>query len=101
MKRMNLMLRWLVRQDAVDVGGWPEALRHRLVVPLDTHMHRIAKALGATSRRAADGATAMEVSAAFRRLRPAPPPQRSPQGSPQGPPNSPTSSRLQRQESEP
>jgi uncharacterized protein (TIGR02757 family) len=70
MKRMNLMLRWLVRQDAVDVGGWPEALRHRLVVPLDTHMHKIALALGATARKQADARTAQEITAAFGRVVP-------------------------------
>jgi uncharacterized protein (TIGR02757 family) len=70
MKRMNLMLRWLVRQDEVDVGGWPAALRDRLVVPLDTHMHKIALALGATARKQADARTAQEITAAFARVVP-------------------------------
>lgn len=69
-KRFHLMLRWLVRKDAVDPGGWQDVPADKLIVPLDTHMHRIATALGATTRRAADGRTAMEVTAAFRSARP-------------------------------
>src|SRR5690606_24769058 len=46
-KRMNLFLRWMVRQDGVDPGGWSLSPA-RLVVPLDTHMHRLARALGLT-----------------------------------------------------
>ena len=42
----------------------------KLVVPLDTHMHRIALALGITRRKAADMRTALEVTAAFRRISP-------------------------------
>lgn len=40
-KRLFLMLRWLVRRDAVDPGGWESVGRERLVVPLDTHMARV------------------------------------------------------------
>ena len=37
-KRLNLFLRWMVRRDDVDPGGWDEVGTNRLVVPLDTHM---------------------------------------------------------------
>jgi len=69
-KRLHLMLRWLVRRDAVDPGGWDEVGTDRLVVPLDTHMHRISRELGLTRRKAADGRTALEVTAAFKRIAP-------------------------------
>lgn len=69
-KRLNLMLRWLVRQDAVDPGGWERIPASHLVVPLDTHMHRIARELGLTARNAADGTTALEITRAFRRMFP-------------------------------
>lgn len=65
-KRMNLFLRWMVRRDAVDPGGWTEVPPSKLVVPLDTHMHRIALSLGLTTRKQADLRTALEVTAAFR-----------------------------------
>jgi len=72
-KRLNLMLRWLVRRDNVDPGGWTCVGTDRLIVPLDTHMHRIARALHLTGRKAADGRTAVEVTEAFGRISPADP----------------------------
>ncbi len=69
-KRLNLMLRWLVRKDAVDPGGWDKIPTSHLVVPLDTHMHRIARELGLTVRNAADGTTALEITRAFRSMFP-------------------------------
>jgi uncharacterized protein (TIGR02757 family) len=53
-KRWNLYLRWMVRRDAVDFGLWPGIARDRLVVPTDTHVHRIARRLGLTRRKSAD-----------------------------------------------
>ena len=64
-KRLNLMLRWLVRCDEVDPGGWTKVPASALIVPLDTHMHRIARKLGLTQRNAADWKTADEVTKAF------------------------------------
>lgn len=64
-KRLNLMLRWLVRHDEVDPGGWTNVSKSALIVPLDTHMQRIARSLGLTSRNAADWKTAEEVTKAF------------------------------------
>jgi len=69
-KRYHLYLRWMVRCDEVDPGGWEAVGAHRLIVPLDTHMHRTATALGATRRRAPDRRAALEVTQAFRRLAP-------------------------------
>lgn len=69
-KRLNLMLRWLVRSDDVDPGGWSGVGPQRLVVPLDTHMHRIGLALGLTCRKSADLTTALEITAAFRHICP-------------------------------
>ncbi|HOZ49198.1 MAG TPA: TIGR02757 family protein [Candidatus Hydrogenedentes bacterium] len=69
-KRMNLYLRWMVRRDAVDPGGWEGVPPAKLIVPLDAHMHRIGCALGFTHRRQADMVTALEVTNAFRQLRP-------------------------------
>jgi uncharacterized protein (TIGR02757 family) len=72
-KRLNLYLRWMVRRDDVDPGGWEGVRPAQLVVPLDVHMHRIGRALGLTQRRQADCRTALEVTEAFRKISPADP----------------------------
>ena len=69
-KRMNLFLRWMVRRDAVDPGGWDSIPASKLVVPLDTHMFRIAGALGFTMRKSADLKAAVEITEAFREFAP-------------------------------
>jgi uncharacterized protein (TIGR02757 family) len=69
-KRLHLMLRWLVRSDQVDPGGWNHVSPARLLVPLDVHMHRLAVAMGATARRQADRRTAIEVTRAFAAIAP-------------------------------
>jgi len=69
-KRLHLMLRWMVRRDRVDPGPWRGVPARLLVVPLDTHMLKIARALRLTRRRTADLPTALEVTRAFRRVRP-------------------------------
>jgi uncharacterized protein (TIGR02757 family) len=69
-KRLNLFLRWMVRSDEVDVGAWRGVPARALVIPLDTHMHRIGLALSATARKQADLRTAMEITAAFQAVSP-------------------------------
>jgi len=69
-KRLHLFLRWMVRHDAVDPGGWACIAPSQLLMPMDTHSHRIARLLGLTRRKAADARTMLEVTAAFRMLRP-------------------------------
>ena len=69
-KRLNLYLRWMVRRDRVDPGPWRTVPRSKLVVPLDTHMFRIARALGLTRRRQANLATAVEITRGFARYSP-------------------------------
>jgi len=40
-KRLFLFLRWLVREDGIDPGGWSRVEPSRLVVPLDLHMLQV------------------------------------------------------------
>ena len=63
-------LRWMVRKDEVDPGGWYNVPSSRLIVPLDTHMHRICLALGLTQQKRADMRTALEITTAFRTITP-------------------------------
>ena len=69
-KRLNLFLRWMVRHDDVDPGGWYNVTASKLIVPLDTHMHRVCLALGFTERKQPDLRTALEITVAFRRFAP-------------------------------
>lgn len=70
-KRWNLYLRWMVRgPDAVDLGVWTGVPRSLLVVPLDTHVARVARNLGLTARRDMTWRTAAEITASLRRLDP-------------------------------
>ena len=69
LKRLNLFLRWLVRQDEVDPGGWQVPPR-LLIVPLDVHMHRCARWLGLTKRNSADMKTALEITRSLARFCP-------------------------------
>jgi uncharacterized protein (TIGR02757 family) len=69
-KRLNLYLRWMVREDRVDPGGWKGVPASKLVVPLDIHMFRFASLLGLTERKQANLATAIEVTSEFARMSP-------------------------------
>jgi uncharacterized protein (TIGR02757 family) len=66
---MFLFLRWMVRQDEIDPGGW-NIDPAKLIVPVDTHMLRITRRLGFTGRKQADLKTAVEISGVFRLFSP-------------------------------
>ncbi|RJR50587.1 MAG: TIGR02757 family protein [Desulfobacteraceae bacterium] len=69
-KRWHLFLRWMVREDEIDPGGWNRVDRSRLIIPLDTHMHRIGLGLSLTNRKQADLRTALEITRAFAEISP-------------------------------
>lgn len=70
-KRLNLFLRWMVRgPDSVDFGIWTRVPKSVLMIPLDTHVSRMARNLGLTRRRDLGWRTAQEVTASLRRLDP-------------------------------
>lgn len=60
-KRMNLFLRWMVRRESPDLGLWTFVDPSRLVMPLDTHVHRIATFLGLTRSRTPNWKTARQL----------------------------------------
>lgn len=61
-KRVNMMLRWLVRDDGiVDFGIWKTLDKRNLLIPLDTHVHQQGRAMGITTRNSADITTAKEI----------------------------------------
>ncbi len=72
-KRMNLFLRWMIRRTPPDLGLWTFADPAKLVMPLDTHVHRIATFLGLTDRKSADWKTARSLTDALTRFDPSDP----------------------------
>lgn len=75
-KRFNMYLRWMVREDLepsgrVDFGLWKKALKPAdLLVPLDTHILKMNKGLGLSTRTDGSWRTAEEVTDVFRLLCP-------------------------------
>jgi len=69
-KRLNLYLRWMIRCDDVDPGGWQGIPASKLIIPLDTHMFRIAGQLGLTSRKQANLKAAIEITNGYKKWSP-------------------------------
>jgi uncharacterized protein (TIGR02757 family) len=69
-KRLNLFVRWMVRRDAVDPGGWTLVPARQLVVPLDTHTIRTGRCLRLTTRASPGWKMATDITASLRRLDP-------------------------------
>jgi uncharacterized protein (TIGR02757 family) len=69
-KRLNLFLRWMVRQDGVDPGGWTSIPKSALVVPLDTHTMRLGRCLRLTRRVSPGWKMAAEITDALREFDP-------------------------------
>jgi len=60
-KRMNLLLRWMVRKDELDFGLWSEIPTSKLIIPVDTHIARICKQLKLTKRKNVSWKMAEEI----------------------------------------
>lgn len=69
-KRLNMFLRWMVREDAagVDFGIWKRIPQSALICPIDVHVERTARRLGLVARPQVDWQTALELSANLRQL---------------------------------
>ncbi len=62
-KRINMFLRWMVRQDesGIDFGLWKSIPAHALICPLDLHTGRSARELGLLKRKQDDKKAADEL----------------------------------------
>jgi len=69
-KRLNLFLRWMVRKDNIDLGLWPEMKTSQLIIPLDTHIARLGKRIGLTTRSSPNWAMAKEITENLKLLDP-------------------------------
>lgn len=72
-KRLNLFLRWMVRDDAVDPGVWKSISPAKLLVPLDVHMSRISFMMNLCKPQNISLKTAVEVTKGFACIEPTDP----------------------------
>jgi len=71
-KRLNLFLMWMVRKDrqGVHFGLWDEIPSSGLMIPLDTHVGRVARSLGMLKRNSNDWQAVEELTAELRKIDP-------------------------------
>jgi uncharacterized protein (TIGR02757 family) len=72
-KRLNLFLRWMVRDDDVDTGLWKSIDKARLIVPIDVHMGRLCRILGFHNQKTVSLSTAIKITECFAEIEPADP----------------------------
>ena len=72
-KRLHLFLRWMVRRETPDFGLWTTVSPSRLLVPIDTHIENMSRAIGLTRRRSRTWRMAEEITARLAALDPADP----------------------------
>ena len=74
-KRLNMFLRWMVRNDdrGVDFGLWKVIKPAELMIPLDLHVHRVATRLGLLNRKQSDWQSVEELTTALRNFDPVDP----------------------------
>lgn len=71
LKRINMALRWLVRDDGiVDMGVWKSLNKSQLFIPLDIHVGNTARDLGLLTRKANDRKSVVQLTTTLRSLRP-------------------------------
>lgn len=71
LKRVNMALRWLVRDDGiVDMGVWKSIPKSKLYIPLDVHVGNTARDLGLLSRKQDDRKAVEELTTRLREFRP-------------------------------
>jgi len=69
-KRLNMYLRWMVRNDStgVDFGIWKKIPSSELICPIDLHVARVAKKLNILQRKQVDWQAALELTSYLRKL---------------------------------
>jgi uncharacterized protein (TIGR02757 family) len=74
-KRLNMFLRWMVRNDnrGVDFGLWKGIPTSELLLPLDVHTGNVARKLGILNRKTDDWQAVEEVTTTLRKFNPADP----------------------------
>lgn len=70
-KRLRLFLRWVVREDdGIDLGLWKSLKPSELVVPVDTHLARIAIELKIVNKKSLDLDFAIQITDFLKKISP-------------------------------
>ncbi len=71
-KRLNMYLRWMIRQDncGVDFGIWKTISPSAISCPLDVHSGNVARKLGLLTRKQNDAKALLELDTNLRKLDP-------------------------------
>jgi len=69
-KRLNMFLRWMVRNDkaGVDLGIWKKISPSQLICPIDVHVARVARRLGLLKRKQTDWLAAVELTETLKKI---------------------------------
>ncbi len=67
-KRWHMYLRWMVREDNLDMGLWKSVETKDLLVPLDTHTFKVGQKLGLITRKGYDFKAVLELTEAFKKI---------------------------------
>jgi uncharacterized protein (TIGR02757 family) len=69
-KRLNMLLRWMIRHDSngVDFGFWKKIKPSQLYCPLDLHVNKVARVLGLIKRKQNDWHTVEELTQNLKKL---------------------------------
>lgn len=71
LKRINMAIRWLVRNDGiVDLGVWRSISPDKLFIPLDVHVGNTARRLGLLKRKSNDRKAVEELTSVLRGFNP-------------------------------
>ena len=68
LKRYNMYLRWMVRKDELDLGLFTKIHTKDLLIPLDTHTHKISLTLGLLKRKIYDYKSVLELTQNLKKL---------------------------------
>ena len=69
-KRYNMFLRWMVRDDCLDMGLWKSIDKKDLILPLDTHTFKVSQKLGLLTRKTYDLKSAILITEKLRKFEP-------------------------------
>lgn len=70
MKRINMLLRWMIRKPPVDLGIWNFMQPKDLLIPLDVHVAKVSRNMGLLKRKSNDFKAVLELTDKLREFSP-------------------------------